>query len=127
MFQSGEDALSTIGMEIEKAVKAEFDEEVVNQRSDKDEESRAEQNSVSRDVMSEVLTTQREKAIHEQINSIGDAPIPISANLRNDLVDLIQILERNGNNSELLEKVKQDLEFFDNVVLKATLYILYLL
>ena len=118
MFQSGEDALSTIGMEIEKAVKAEFDEEVVNQRSDKDEESRAEQNSVSRDVMSEVLTTQREKAIHEQINSIGDAPIPISANLRNDLVDLIQILERNGNNSELLEKVKQDLEFFDNVVLK---------
>ena len=118
MFQSGEDALSTIGMEIEKAVKEEFEEEMANQRSDKEEESRTEQNSVSQDVMSELLTTQREKAIHEQINSIGDAPIPISANLRNDLVDLIHILERNGNNSGLLEKVKQDLEFFDNVVLK---------
>ena len=110
--------MSTIGMEIEKAVKAEFEEEVTGQHVDEGEEHGVEQNTLNRDVMNELLTTQREMAIREQINSIGDTPIPISANLRNDLVDLIEILERNGNNSELLEKVKQDLEFFDNVVLK---------
>ena len=118
MFQSGEDALSTIEMEIEKAVKAGLEEEATSQCVDKDEDSRRKENSMNGEALDELLTTQREKAIREQINSIGDAPIPISANLRNDLVDLIQILERNGNNSELLEEVKQDLEFFDNVVLK---------
>ena len=34
MFQSGEDALSTIGMEIEKAVKEEFEEETCDNDDD---------------------------------------------------------------------------------------------
>ena len=54
----------------------------------------------------------------QRIKDIQNKPLPVSASLRDDLVELIQILEKNGKNPELLKKTKEDLAFFDTVVIK---------
>lgn len=64
--------------------------------------------------------SQREQSTIQQIKQIQSQPIPVSTSLRDDLVDLQNILEKNGKNPALLEKVKKDIEFFDTVVLNHT-------
>ena len=64
------------------------------------------------------LLTPMEAEIQQRIKDISNKPFPVSASLRDDLVNLIRILEKNGKNPELLKKTKEDLVFFDTVVMK---------
>ena len=57
-----------------------------------------------------------EQQVLQQIQSIKEQPIPIPEKLRENLVNLQAILEKNGRNPELLEEVKKDIEFFDREV-----------
>ena len=53
-----------------------------------------------------------------QIQNIQNQPVMVYDSLRDDLVALQKILEANGKDPELLDKVKSDIEFFDKEVLK---------
>lgn len=64
--------------------------------------------------------SEREQNTIQHIKEIQSQPIPVSTSLRDDLVALQTILEKNGKNPALLEKVKKDIEFFDTVVLNHT-------
>ena len=64
------------------------------------------------------VMTPMEIEMNKRIKDIQGKPFPVSASLRNDLVDMIQILEKNGKNPELLKKTKEDLAFLDTVVIK---------
>ena len=62
--------------------------------------------------------TMREQQALKQIENLKQQPILIPATLRDDLVAMQHILEKNGKNPELLEEVKKDIEFFDTEVVK---------
>ena len=64
------------------------------------------------------LLTPLEQQALSQMEQLQNQPIIVSASLRDDLVAIQKLLEANGKNPELLEKVKKDIEFFDTEVVK---------
>lgn len=64
------------------------------------------------------LLTPSEQHMMHMLEEARSKPIPIPDNLRETLVKLQSYLEKNNSNPELLETVKQDLAFFDDVVMK---------
>lgn len=112
--------MSTISTEIEASVKAEIKAANSNNNNGNSSNNmQKEETMVGDDVherVSDLFTSHTERAIREHLNTFENQPFPVSASLRDDLVELIHILERNGGNDELLQKTKEGLEFFDQVV-----------
>ncbi|KAK8804031.1 hypothetical protein WA171_000124 [Blastocystis sp. BT1] len=106
IFNSGTEAIQTLTSEIEARIKGEVTK-TTNPIQPQQEE-----------IPIDSLLTPMEMEMKQRIKDIQNQPFPVSASLRNDLVELIQILEKNGKNPELLKKTKEDLAFFDTVVVK---------
>ena len=106
IFNSGTEAIQTLTSEIEARIKGEVTK-TTNPIQPQQEE-----------IPIDSLLTPMEMEMKQRIKDIQNQPFPVSASLRNDLVELIQILEQNGKNPELLKKTKEDLAFFDTVVVK---------
>ena len=64
------------------------------------------------------VLTPSEQRVMQMVEEARSKPIPIPDNLRETLVKLQAHLEKSNTNPELLKTVKQDLEFFDDVVVK---------
>ena len=107
--------MSTISTEIEASVKAEI-KAANNKNSNNTQKEETIMGGDVHERVSDLFTSHTERAIREHLNAFENQPFPVSASLRDDLVELIHILERNEGNDELLQKTKEDLEFFDQVV-----------
>lgn len=112
VYESGKACLDAIYGELQKKAKEEVQAELEQRAKEKDEEETERKFAIP--------LSQREQSTIQQIKQIQSQPIPVSTSLRDDLVDLQNILEKNGKNPALLEKVKKDIEFFDTVVLNHT-------
>ena len=64
------------------------------------------------------LLTPSEQRVMRMLEETRSKPVPVPENLRETLVKLQSHLEKSNTNPELLETVKQDLAFFDDVVMK---------
>lgn len=64
------------------------------------------------------VLTPSEQRVMRMVEETRSKPVPIPDNLRETLVKLQAHLEKSNTNPELLKTVKQDLAFFDEVVVK---------
>ena len=64
------------------------------------------------------VLTPSEQRVMRMVEETRSKPVPIPDNLRETLVKLQAHLEKSNTNPELLKTVKQDLTFFDEVVVK---------
>ena len=64
------------------------------------------------------VLTPSEQRVMRMVEETRYKPVPIPDNLRETLVKLQAHLEKSNTNPELLKTVKQDLAFFDEVVVK---------
>lgn len=110
MYASGKEALDSIYEKLQKQVKEEVQQEL---QLPKEEEKKEESTQIP-----SIPLTMREQQALKQIENLKQQPILIPATLRDDLVAIQRILEKNGKNPELLEEVKKDIEFFDTEVVK---------
>lgn len=107
MFSSGEEAIRVLSDELYSAVK----KEVASEQKP--------QPTVTQTEKAPVLSPTEQQML-QSLEASRSKPLPIPNNLRETLVKLQSILEKNQKNPQLLETVKQDITFFDEVVAKRS-------
>ena len=65
-----------------------------------------------------MYTTPLEQNARSVFNQMAQQPFMVSKSIREDLVELANILKRNGKNPKLLEEVMDDIAFYDEIVTK---------